>query len=88
MADPRSYRPVDRAFYFFGLVYLASHFLNEDTQQLNSLIRNPGIAFLLLGLVQVLFPRLRASGLANAISFFVILIPIFHTLYKLDPTNA
>lgn len=73
MPDSRTYRPVDRFYYFGLLVYLTSQFLFTIWDPLHRIFRLPGFAIILLVLVQVLFPRFRASGLANMIAIFIIL---------------
>lgn len=73
MSDSRTYRPVDRMFYLGLLIYLAAQFLSSVCNPIHQIFRLPGFAILILVLVQVLFPKFRASGLANMIAFFVIL---------------
>ncbi|MDB4652981.1 hypothetical protein OAE39_01765 [Akkermansiaceae bacterium] len=73
MSDSRTYRPMDRMFYLGLLVYLAAQFLTPVWDPVHQLFRLPGLAILILVLIQVLFPKFRASGLANMIAFFVIL---------------
>lgn len=77
------YHQVDRFFYGGTLVYLLFHFLTTNPDPLNRLFQNSGIAIIGLILIQILFPRLRASTLANVICAILILATVFHTLYLL-----